>query len=44
MQLVLDNYKKRDFLKEVQEKLDKFNLSTNLNQIKAEIKKIMEEL
>ena len=44
MQLVLDNYKKRDFLKEVQEKLDKFNLSTNLNQIKAEIIRLMEEL
>ena len=44
MQSVLDNYKKRDFLKEVQEELDKFNLSTNLDEIKKEIKRLMEEL
>jgi hypothetical protein len=44
MQSVLDNYRKRDFLKEVQEELDKFNLSTNLDEIKKEIKRLMEEL
>lgn len=44
MQLVLDNYRMRDFLKEVQETLENFNLNTNIEEIKEEIKRLMEEL